>query len=79
MPKCQLHFPSEMLEHEWFKHWIREKWHVAICSYCSKDVSVANMEEAVLMSHIKGKKHIERSPADQCIKLLMLTPALPLI
>ena len=76
-----MHFPSEMLEHEWFKHWIREKWHVvAICSYCSKDVSVANMEEAVLMSHIKGKKYIERCPADQCIKLLMPpTPALPLI
>ena len=37
---------------------------------CSKDVSVANMEEAALTSHMKGKKHIEKSPSDQCIKSL---------
>ena len=30
------------------------------------------MEEAALMSHMKGKKHIERSPSDHCIKSLML-------
>ena len=52
--------------------WLGKKWHVAICNYCSKDVSVANMEEAALMLHMKGKKHIERSPSDQCIKSLML-------
>ena len=45
------------------------KWHcVAICGYCCKDVSVPNMEEAALTSHMTGKKHIERSPSDQCIK-----------
>ena len=43
---------------------------VAICNYCSKDVSVANMEEAALKSHMKGKKDVERSPSDQCIKSL---------
>ena len=53
---------------------------VAICNYCPKDVSVANMEEAALMSYIKGKKHVERFPCDQCIKLFMpSTPASPLI
>ena len=53
---------------------------VAICNYYSKDVSVANMEEVALMSYMKGKKHVERSPSDQCIKSLMPpTPALPLI
>ena len=60
--------------------WLGKKWHVAICNYCSKDVSVANMEEAALTSHMKGKKHVERSPSDQCIKSLMPpTPAPPLI
>ena len=39
---------------------------VAICNYYSKNVSVANMEEAALTSHMKGKKHLERSPSDQC-------------
>ena len=53
---------------------------VAICNYCSKDVSFANMEEAALTSHIERKKHVERSPSDQCIKSLMPpTPAPPLI
>ena len=38
-------------------------------------MSVANMEEAASMSHMKSTKHIERSPSDQCIKSLMtLTP-----
>ena len=41
---------------------------VAIRNYCSKDLSVASMEEAALTSHIKGKKHLERSPSDQCIR-----------
>ena len=44
------------------------------------DVSVANMEEAALTSHMKGKKYVERSPCDQGIKSLMApTPAPPLI
>ena len=53
---------------------------VAICNSCFKDVSVANMEEATLTSHMKDKKHVERSPSDQCIKSVMPpTPAPPLI
>ena len=53
---------------------------VAICSYCCKDVSVPSMEEAALISHMKGKKCVERSLSDQCIKSLMSsTPASPLI
>ena len=44
------------------------------------DVSVASTEEAALASHMKGKKHVERSPSDQCIKSLITpTPVLPLI
>ena len=53
---------------------------VAICNYYSKNVSVANMEEAALTSHMKGKKHVEKSPFGLCIKSLMRpTFAPPLI
>ena len=42
-------------------------------------VSIASMEDTALTSHMKGKKHVERSP-EQCIKSLMpLMPAPPLI
>ena len=52
---------------------------VAICNSCSKDVSIANMEDDALTSHMKCEKHIERSP-NQCIKSLRpLMPAPPLI
>ena len=38
------------------------------------------MEEAALTSHMKGKKHVEWSPSDPCIKSLMPpAPAPPLI
>ena len=53
---------------------------VAICNYCFKHVIVSSMEEAALTSHVKCKKHVEKSPSDQCIKPLMPpTPAPPLI
>ena len=51
---------------------------LAICNYCYKDVSVANMVEAALKSHMKGKKHVERSPSDQCIRSLNYWHLLPL-
>ena len=80
MPKNNCLFQARWLQDEWFKHRIRFKhWiqTVAICNYFSKGVSVANMEKAALTSHMKGKKHIERSP-NQCIKSLMSpTPAPP--
>ena len=73
-------FQARRLEDEPFKHGIRRKNDtVAICNNCSKDVSVANMEEAALTSHIKGKKYIERSPSDQCIKSLMPPTLAPLL
>ena len=38
------------------------------------------MEETALTSHMKDKKHVDRSPSDQYIKSLMPpTPAPPLI
>ena len=81
MPKNIYLFQTRWLENERFKHWIRKKNDtVAICSYCCKDVSVPIMEEAALISHMKGKKCGERSLSDQCIKSLMSsTPASPLI
>ena len=38
------------------------------------------MEETTLRSHMNSKKHVERSPSDQCIKSMMSpAPAPPLI
>ena len=72
MPKSNCLFQAKWTENERFKHWIRKKNDtVTIWNYCSKDASVANMEEVALKSHMKGKKHVERSPSDQCIKSLM--------
>ena len=81
MPKTNCLFQARWLQDERFKHWIKNKNNTfAICNYCSEDVSVTNMEETALMSHVKGKKHVERFPSDQCIKSLMPpTPAPPLI
>ena len=73
MPKNNCFFQVGWLKDEWFKYWIRKTNDtIAICNYCSKDVSVANMEEAALMSHMKGKKHVERSHSDQCMKSLII-------
>ena len=81
MPKNNGLFHARWFEDEWFKHWIRKKvtLFVAICNYCSKDVIVANMEEAALTSHMKGKRHVERSSSDQCVKSLMPTTPAPLL
>ena len=81
MPKDICLLQTRWLEDEWFKHWIRKKWHCCnIHNYCSKHVIVSSVEEAALTSHVKGKKHVEKSPSDQCIKPLMPpTPAPPLI
>ena len=59
-------FEGTWLADERFKHWIKKKNDtVASSNYCSKDISVASIEEAALTSHMKGKKHVERSPFDQ--------------
>ena len=69
MPKNNCLFQVRWVEDERFKHWIRKTNNtVAICNFCCKDVSVASMGEAALTSHMKGKKHVERSPSDHCIK-----------
>ena len=40
-------------------HW---KW-------CCKDVDVSNMGESGLKSHMKGMKHINHTPSDNCQSL----------
>ena len=72
MPKNNCFFQVKWCEDERFNHWIRKKNDtVAICNYCSKDVNIANMGEAALTSHMKGKK------PDQSIKsLIPPTPAI---
>ena len=79
IPKTHFLFHARLLEDERLKHWIRGKWHnVAILNYCSKDNSVANMEEAALTSYMKGKKYVERSPSNQRIESLMPPTPSPL-
>ena len=68
MPKNICLFQVRWLEDERFKFGLGKNETVAICNYCSKDVSVANMEEADLTSHMKSKKHVGRYPSDQCLK-----------
>ena len=50
---------------------------LAICSCFSK--GVANMEKAALTSHMKGKKHLERSPSYHYIKSLIPPTPAPLL
>ena len=52
MPKNICLFQVRWLEDERFKFGLGKNETVAICNYCSKDVSVANMEEADLASHM---------------------------
>ena len=51
---------------------------VAICNYCSKDVSVAIMEESALVPHKKSKKHVKRSPSDQVYQTIDTTTCSPI-
>ena len=75
MPKNNCLFQARRLEDERFKHRIRKKM-----TLMHKDFGVANMEEAALTLHMKGKKHVKSYFSDQCIKSLMPpTPAPPLI
>ena len=53
---------------------------MTLLQYVFIALKMSMLEEAALMSYMKGKKHIERSPSNQCIKSLMPpTPAPPLI
>ena len=73
MPKNNCLFQARWLKDKWFEHWTRKKMTLAMCSYCSKDVSVAIMEQPALMSHKKGKKHVKRSPSDQVYQTIDTT------
>ena len=42
---------------------------LARCKWCIKDVDVSNMGESALKSHMKGKKHIDHTPSDNCQSL----------
>ena len=53
MSKNNCFFQAGRLKDERFKHWIRrENDTVAICNYCSKNVSVTDMEETALISYM---------------------------
>ena len=73
MPKNNCLFRERWLEDEWFKHWIRKKMTL---NY-NMQLLFADMEEAVLTSHMKCQKHVERSPSDQFNKSLIPPASAP--
>ena len=42
---------------------------LAPCKWCIKDVEALKMVESALKSHMKGKKHINHTPSDNCQSL----------
>lgn len=74
MPKNNCLFQAKWLEDTKFSGWIRKKTEtMAYCKFCSKDISIANMGESALTSHMGGKKHKERTPSNDITS--MLSPA----
>ena len=67
MPKNNCLSQAGWLEDEWFKHWIRKKMTLSQYAIIVLKMSVLPILKTALMSHMKGKKHIGRSPSDQCI------------
>ena len=42
---------------------------LARCKCCCKDVNISNMGESALKSQMKGKKHLNHTPSDNCQSL----------
>ena len=61
-------FQARWLEDERFKHWIRKKMTLLQYVIIALKMSVLPLWKRSLTSHMKGKKHVERSASDQCIK-----------
>jgi len=74
MPKNRSLFQDNWLGEDRFKDWVRKKDDsTAKCSYCWKDISIGNMREAALTSHVKSKKHLERAPSGKIINSMIAT------
>ena len=64
MPKKKCKFQDCWLGDEKYQKWIRKRDdNTASCTYCWKEISINNMGEPALKSHLLSKKHIERSPS----------------
>ena len=60
----------------WFKNPLYSAWIVpgkvvtfARCKLCFQEVDVLNMDESALKSRMKGKKHLDHTPSDNCQSL----------
>ena len=59
----QTSFNSAGLHEELFKHWletVEEDNHKARCIVCGLTFELSNMGKQALISHSKGKKHVEK-------------------
>ena len=67
----KLKFLDSWLKNPLCSAWIVPGIVVTLASYkwCHKDVDISNMGKSVLKSHMKGKKHIDHTPSDNCQSL----------
>ena len=64
MPINKCKFQDCKIRNEKYQKWIRKKDdNTAYCTCCWKDISINNMVEPALKSHLLSKKHIQRSPS----------------
>ena len=78
MPKNGCVYQEKWGHDDRFKLWVRKKDDAtAKCNYCFKEINVSNMGEAALTSHMKSKKHLQRTPSQQNLKSFISPPTSP--
>ena len=69
MPRYKTKFAESWLSNSEYNGWLSKKSDsLAQCKYCVKDIDVSNMGETAIKSHMKGKKHVQKSPPAQSSK-----------
>ena len=69
MPRYKTKFAESWLSNSEYNGWLSKKSDsLAHCKYCVKDIDVSNMGETAIKSHMKGKKHVQKSPPAQSSK-----------
>ena len=62
MPRYKTKFAESWLSNSEYNGWLSKKSDsLAHCKYCVKDIDVSNMGEMAIKSHMKRKKHVQKS------------------
>ena len=78
MPINKRKFQDCKIRDEKYQKWIRKKDdNTAYCTYCWKEISINNMGEPALKSHLLSKKHMERSSSTNTISSVNIQSFLP--